>query len=63
DYETQVSEGEEGNLRTRFVECKKNSGHKKFIPVDTFTLKHLPKRHQDKDLHELIKATAELTVK
>ncbi|KAH9508827.1 hypothetical protein Btru_050157 [Bulinus truncatus] len=34
-----------------------------FIPVDTFTLNHLPEGHRDNDLYELIKLTAELTVR
>uniref|UniRef100_A0A2C9LML5 Uncharacterized protein n=1 Tax=Biomphalaria glabrata TaxID=6526 RepID=A0A2C9LML5_BIOGL len=43
--------------------CKKNPGHRQFIPVDTFNLKHLPKGHQDNDLHEYIKLIADLTVR
>uniref|UniRef100_A0A2C9LBC9 Uncharacterized protein n=1 Tax=Biomphalaria glabrata TaxID=6526 RepID=A0A2C9LBC9_BIOGL len=43
--------------------CKKNPGHSQFIPVDTFTLKHLPEGLQDNDLYEYIKVTADLTVR
>ncbi|KAI8797952.1 hypothetical protein BgiBS90_000255, partial [Biomphalaria glabrata] len=63
DHETQESEGGEADLHKYLVSCKKNPGHRQFIPVDTFTLKHLPEGHQDKDLYELIKAIADLTVR
>ncbi|XP_055866387.1 uncharacterized protein LOC106075185 [Biomphalaria glabrata] len=43
--------------------CKKNPGHRQFIPVDTFTLNHLPEGLQDKDLYEYIKVIADLTVR
>ncbi|KAK6975840.1 hypothetical protein BgiMline_022225, partial [Biomphalaria glabrata] len=63
DYETQESEGGEADLHKYLVGCKKNPGHKQFIPVDEFTLKHLPEGHHDKDLYDFIKVTAELTVR
>uniref|UniRef100_A0A2C9KUS3 Uncharacterized protein n=1 Tax=Biomphalaria glabrata TaxID=6526 RepID=A0A2C9KUS3_BIOGL len=63
DHETQESEGGEDDLHKYLVNCKKNPGHIQFIPVDTFTLQHLPEDHQDNDLFELIKATADLTVR
>ncbi|KAK6963996.1 hypothetical protein BgiMline_031191, partial [Biomphalaria glabrata] len=63
DHETQESEGEEADLHKYLVGCKKNPGHSQFIPVDTFTLKHLPEGFQDNDLYEYIKVTADFTVR
>uniref|UniRef100_A0A2C9KNP9 Uncharacterized protein n=1 Tax=Biomphalaria glabrata TaxID=6526 RepID=A0A2C9KNP9_BIOGL len=63
DHETQESEGGEADLHKYLVGCKKNPGHSQFIPIDTFTLEHLPEGYQDEDLYELIKATADLTVR
>ncbi|KAK6975818.1 hypothetical protein BgiMline_022202 [Biomphalaria glabrata] len=63
DHETQESEGGEADLCKHFVRCKKNPGHKQFIPIDTFTLKHLPEGHQDNDLYEYIKVIADQTVR
>ncbi|KAK6975841.1 hypothetical protein BgiMline_022226 [Biomphalaria glabrata] len=63
DHETQESEGGEVDLHRYLVGCKKNPGHRQFIPVDTFTLKHLPEGLQNNDLYEYIKATADLTVR
>ncbi|KAI8780339.1 hypothetical protein BgiBS90_019533, partial [Biomphalaria glabrata] len=63
DHETHESEGGEADLHKYLAGCKKNPGHSQFIPVDTFTLKHLPKGYQDKNLYEYIKLTANLTVR
>ncbi|KAI8780326.1 hypothetical protein BgiBS90_019520, partial [Biomphalaria glabrata] len=63
DHEVQESEDGEADLHKYLVGCKKNPGHSQFIPVDTFTLKHLPEGLQDNDLYEYIKATADLTVR
>ncbi|KAI8780335.1 hypothetical protein BgiBS90_019529, partial [Biomphalaria glabrata] len=63
DHETQESEGGEADLHKYLVGCKKNPGHRQFIPVDTFTLKHLPEIFQDNDLYEYIKVIADLTVR
>ncbi|XP_055895223.1 uncharacterized protein LOC106073955 [Biomphalaria glabrata] len=63
DHETQESEGGEADLHRHGGDCKKNPGHSQFIPVDTFTLKHLPKGYQDKDLYEYIKIIADETVR
>ncbi|XP_055894800.1 uncharacterized protein LOC106073507 isoform X2 [Biomphalaria glabrata] len=63
DHETQESEGEEADLHKYLVGCRKNPGHSQFIPVDTFTLKHLPEGLQDNDLYDYIKAIADLTVR
>ncbi|KAI8780377.1 hypothetical protein BgiBS90_019571 [Biomphalaria glabrata] len=63
DHETQESEGGEADLHKYLVGCEKNPGHSQFIPVETFTLKHLPEGFQDNDLYEYIKVTADLTVR
>ncbi|KAI8761591.1 hypothetical protein BgiBS90_030623 [Biomphalaria glabrata] len=63
DHETQESEGGEADLHKYLVSCKKNPGHSQFIPVDTFTLKHLPESLQNNDLYEYIKVIADLTVR
>ncbi|KAI8780360.1 hypothetical protein BgiBS90_019554, partial [Biomphalaria glabrata] len=63
DHETQESEGGEADLHKYLVGCKKNPGHSQFIPVNTFTLKHLPEGYQDNDLYEYIKLIADLTVR
>uniref|UniRef100_A0A2C9LBZ9 Uncharacterized protein n=1 Tax=Biomphalaria glabrata TaxID=6526 RepID=A0A2C9LBZ9_BIOGL len=63
DHETQESEGGEADLHKHLAGCEKNPGHSKFIPVDTFTLKHLPEGYQDIDLYERIKVIADLTVR
>ncbi|XP_055866807.1 uncharacterized protein LOC106060062 isoform X2 [Biomphalaria glabrata] len=63
DHETQESEAGEADLHKYLVGCKKNPGHRHFILVDTFTLKHLPEGLQDKDLYKYIKVTADLTVR
>ncbi|KAI8780342.1 hypothetical protein BgiBS90_019536 [Biomphalaria glabrata] len=63
DHETQESEGGEADLHKYLVDCKKNPGHSQFIPVETFTLKHLPEVYQDNDLYEYIKVIADFTVR
>ncbi|KAI8780359.1 hypothetical protein BgiBS90_019553 [Biomphalaria glabrata] len=63
DHETQESEAGEADLHKYLVGCKKNPGHRQFIPVETFTLKHLPEGFQDNDLYEYIKVIADLTVR
>uniref|UniRef100_A0A2C9LV33 Uncharacterized protein n=1 Tax=Biomphalaria glabrata TaxID=6526 RepID=A0A2C9LV33_BIOGL len=63
DHETQESEGGDADLHKYLVGCKKNPGHSQFIPVETFTLKHLHKGYQDKYLYEYIKVLADLTVR
>ncbi|XP_055867496.1 uncharacterized protein LOC106060695 [Biomphalaria glabrata] len=63
DHETQESEGVEADLHKHRRNCKKNPGHSQFIPVDTFTLKHLPEGLQNNVLYEYIKVIADLTVR
>ncbi|XP_059168299.1 uncharacterized protein LOC131950245 [Physella acuta] len=49
-------------LRKHFVNCKKNPGHKMFIPVKNFTTEHFSSDYRDDDLIDLTKALADLTV-
>ncbi|KAH9488130.1 hypothetical protein Btru_064970 [Bulinus truncatus] len=51
------------DLHKHLIDCMKNPGHRQFIPVDRFTLNHLPEGHHDIDLYALIKVTADLTVR
>nr|KAI8756581.1 hypothetical protein BgiMline_010096 [Biomphalaria glabrata] len=53
-----------GDLHKSLARCLKNPGYSHFIPVDTFTLKHLPEENNyEYDLYEYIKVTADLTVR
>nr|KAI8748604.1 hypothetical protein BgiMline_018036 [Biomphalaria glabrata] len=64
EHETEVlEESEAGQDLKKFTGCKKNPGHEQFIPVDKFTIQHLPEKHHDKGLVQLIKNTADLTVR
>ncbi|XP_055884255.1 uncharacterized protein LOC106069557 isoform X2 [Biomphalaria glabrata] len=63
EHEAQESEVGEADLHKYLEGCKKNPGHSQFIPVATFTLKHLPEGYQDIALFELIKAVADLTLR
>ncbi|KAK6978944.1 STE20-like serine/threonine-protein kinase isoform X2 [Biomphalaria glabrata] len=62
-HEQQISEGGEADLLTHLADCNKNLGHKDFIPVDRFSLEHLPLCYQNNDMYELIKVVADLTVR
>lgn len=41
----------------------KNPGHKKFIPVDRFSIDHLPNLYHDEDMVAAVRAVADLTVR
>ncbi|XP_059149683.1 uncharacterized protein LOC131936663 [Physella acuta] len=64
-YEVQEClEGQsEVDLHTYKLNCEKNPGHKKFIPVNKLCVKHFPPGYQDNDLCDVIKAAADLTVR
>ncbi|XP_013087441.1 uncharacterized protein LOC106071804 isoform X2 [Biomphalaria glabrata] len=62
-HECQMSQVAEVDLHTHLNECRKNPGHVNFIPIGKFAMEHLPEGHHDIDLYELIKATADLTVR
>ncbi|KAK6960829.1 RNA polymerase II-associated protein 3 [Biomphalaria glabrata] len=62
-HECLMLEGTEGDLHLHYKNCTKNPGHTQFIPIRAFTLQHLPDEFRDEDLFQLIKATADLTVR
>ncbi|XP_055878583.1 uncharacterized protein LOC106054502 [Biomphalaria glabrata] len=51
------------SLQLHLKACKKNPGHPNFIPVNSFSLEHLPEGYRDEVLYEVIKSIASLTVK
>ncbi|KAK6963659.1 hypothetical protein BgiMline_030818 [Biomphalaria glabrata] len=53
----------EADLHKHRNDCKKNKSHANFIPINAFTLQHLPEDYRDKDIFDFIKMTAELTVR
>ncbi|XP_055871848.1 uncharacterized protein LOC106060345 [Biomphalaria glabrata] len=61
-YEVEELENGEAALEA-FMNCTKNPDHKNFIPMDKFTLNDLPLDYRDQDFFDLIKATADLTVR
>uniref|UniRef100_A0A2C9LEF2 Uncharacterized protein n=1 Tax=Biomphalaria glabrata TaxID=6526 RepID=A0A2C9LEF2_BIOGL len=63
EHETQMSEGGEAELHKCLVLCKKNPGHTQFVPVESFSIEHLPRSHRDEHLYEVIKYVADLTVR
>ncbi|KAI8750725.1 STE20 serine/threonine-protein kinase isoform X2, partial [Biomphalaria glabrata] len=62
-HDQQISEGGQDYLHGYLDECLRHPGHLDFIPVDTLGLEHLPEDIRDKDLYDLIKAVADLTVR
>uniref|UniRef100_A0A2C9LLK0 Uncharacterized protein n=1 Tax=Biomphalaria glabrata TaxID=6526 RepID=A0A2C9LLK0_BIOGL len=62
-HEQQISEGGEVDLHEYVKDCKNNAAHTQFIPVKSLRLKHLLKGYHDKDVYNLIKAAAFLTVR
>lgn len=62
-HETQISEAGEINLHKHFKHCTKNPKHENFIPVDTFSLEHLPDDCRDEELYDCVKILADLTVR
>ncbi|CAG5131506.1 unnamed protein product [Candidula unifasciata] len=62
-HETECSFGGEADLQRLLVDCDKNPGHENFIPVNEFSLKHLPDGYKDEDIVNYIRAQADLTVK
>ncbi|XP_059161192.1 uncharacterized protein LOC131944532 [Physella acuta] len=53
----------EADLHTHKSNCKKNPGHKNFVPVNQLSFEHFPSDYHDNDLHALTKALADLTVR
>ncbi|XP_005102174.1 uncharacterized protein LOC101862959 isoform X2 [Aplysia californica] len=62
-YETELWNGNEADLNKHKINCRKNPGHKKFIPAPLFGLKHLPQSHQEQKFLDMIKLIAKFTVR
>ncbi|KAK6962766.1 RNA polymerase II-associated protein 3, partial [Biomphalaria glabrata] len=62
-HETQVWAIGECDLSKHFTSCTKNPDHKRFIPINQFTLEHLPDGYRDEDTFQYIKTKADLTVR
>uniref|UniRef100_A0A2C9L4G7 Uncharacterized protein n=1 Tax=Biomphalaria glabrata TaxID=6526 RepID=A0A2C9L4G7_BIOGL len=56
--------GEAANdLHTVCTFCSKDPNHSKFIPIDNFTIEHIPEESRRPDIYKIVKAIADLTVK
>ncbi|XP_059139997.1 uncharacterized protein LOC131928097 [Physella acuta] len=53
----------EVDLHTHLANCKKNPGHKNFVPVNELTIEHFPPSFHDDLLLGLTKVVADLTVR
>ncbi|XP_059164696.1 uncharacterized protein LOC131947494 [Physella acuta] len=63
NHEAEMCYGGEADLPKQYTGCKKNPGHKGFIPLKDFNANCLPSRYHDDELmSETIKALADLTV-
>ncbi|XP_059160901.1 uncharacterized protein LOC131944360 [Physella acuta] len=63
NHEAEMCYGGEAEIHNHVTSCKKNPGHKGFIPVKHFNNKCLPSRYHDDDLmSETIEALAAITV-
>ncbi|XP_059146791.1 uncharacterized protein LOC131934713 isoform X2 [Physella acuta] len=63
NHEAEMCYGGEADLHKHVTGCKKNPGHKGFIPLKDFNINYLPSRYHDDDLiSETIKTLAALTV-
>ncbi|XP_059157987.1 uncharacterized protein LOC131942247 [Physella acuta] len=62
NHEAEMCYGGEADLHTRVTDCKKNPGHKGFIPLKDFNASCLPSRYHNDLMSETIKALAALTV-
>ncbi|XP_059146781.1 uncharacterized protein LOC131934711 [Physella acuta] len=63
NHEAEMCYGGEADLHKHVTGCKKNPGHKAFIPLKDFNINCLPSRYHDDELmSETIKTLAALTV-
>ncbi|XP_059152020.1 uncharacterized protein LOC131938134 [Physella acuta] len=63
NHEAEMCYGGEADLHKHVAGCKKNPGHKDFIPLKDFNASCLPSRYHDDELmSETIKALAAVTV-
>ncbi|XP_059151279.1 uncharacterized protein LOC131937693 isoform X2 [Physella acuta] len=51
------------DLHTHLANCKKNPGHKNFVPVNQLSLAHFPSGYHDNDVLNFTKALADITVR
>ncbi|XP_059160770.1 uncharacterized protein LOC131944249 [Physella acuta] len=63
DVQECLEDESEADLHTHLANCKKNPGHTEFIPVNEFSIMHLPDRYQDKIVYKLTKTMADITVR
>ncbi|XP_059174482.1 uncharacterized protein LOC131954751 [Physella acuta] len=63
NHEAEMCYGGEADLHKHVTGCKKNPGHKDFIPLKDFNINYLPSSYHDDDLmSETIQTMAALTV-
>ncbi|XP_059148069.1 uncharacterized protein LOC131935598 [Physella acuta] len=63
NHEAEMCYGGEADLHKHVTGCKKNPGHKGFIPLKDFNINYLPSRyHDDVFMSETIKTMAAITV-
>ncbi|XP_059143453.1 uncharacterized protein LOC131930833 [Physella acuta] len=62
NHEAEMCYGGEADLHKHVTGCKKNPGHKGFIPLKDFNASCLPSRYPDDLMFETIKTLAALTV-
>ncbi|XP_055873115.1 uncharacterized protein LOC106057746 isoform X1 [Biomphalaria glabrata] len=62
NHEMEVCDSE-ADLLSSYIGCTKNPEHASFIPVNNFSLEHLPAAFQEEDIVQVVKALAELTVR
>ncbi|XP_059163790.1 uncharacterized protein LOC131946835 [Physella acuta] len=53
----------EMDLHTHLANCKKNPGHKKFVPKNQLHVEHFPSGYRERQISNLTKALADLTVR
>ncbi|XP_059168775.1 uncharacterized protein LOC131950572 [Physella acuta] len=62
NHEAEMCYGGEADLHKHVTGCKKNPGHKDFIPLKDFNASCLPLRYHGKLMSETIKTLAAITV-
>ncbi|BFZ24084.1 hypothetical protein BsWGS_27123 [Bradybaena similaris] len=62
-WEVECSYEGEAGLQEHFNNCQKNPDHRNFIPVEEFSIDHLPEECRDMDVVDYIRAVSDLTVR
>ncbi|XP_059148099.1 uncharacterized protein LOC131935615 [Physella acuta] len=63
NHDAEICYGAEPDLNKHVTGCKKNPGHKDFIPLKDFNINYLPSRYHDDNLmSDTIKTLAALTI-